>query len=110
MNLPPSLLQAVLDQPEDDGARLGCAGWLEEHGEADRAELIRVQIALAQLGQGDPRVFDLRRREHELLTAHHEEWGQEVPAWARSCTAFRRGFVGYLQCTVGDFLRRGASL
>jgi uncharacterized protein (TIGR02996 family) len=42
-----ALLQAIIESPADDLPRLVYADWLEEHGEADRAELIRVQIKLA---------------------------------------------------------------
>lgn len=42
-----SLLRAVIDKPQDDAPRLVYADWLDEHGEADHAELIRLQCALA---------------------------------------------------------------
>ena len=44
----PGLLQAILDEPEDDAPRLIYADWLEDNGEADRAEFIRLQIELAR--------------------------------------------------------------
>lgn len=43
------LLRAILDNPEDDVVRLVYADWLEEHGEGERAEFIRVQVELAGL-------------------------------------------------------------
>jgi uncharacterized protein (TIGR02996 family) len=113
MKLPAGLLQEVLATPQDDAPRLVCADWLEEHGDdADlaRAEFIRVQCELARLPEGDSRVLDLRRREHEQLIAHHKEWRNEAPSWAQPYCAFQRGFLGYVQCTIGDFLRRGPSL
>jgi uncharacterized protein (TIGR02996 family) len=42
------LLRAILDHP-DDGPRLGYADWLEAHGQPDRAEFIRVQVARARM-------------------------------------------------------------
>jgi uncharacterized protein (TIGR02996 family) len=44
------LLAAVLDRPADDGLRLVYADWLDENGEHERAELVRVQIELAKRG------------------------------------------------------------
>jgi uncharacterized protein (TIGR02996 family) len=44
-----SLLAAVLADPDDDAPRLIYADWLDERGECDRAEFIRVQVALAQM-------------------------------------------------------------
>ena len=40
------LLQAIIDTPDDEGLRLVYADWLEEQGETDQAELIRVQCRL----------------------------------------------------------------
>jgi uncharacterized protein (TIGR02996 family) len=42
-------LQAILDDVEDDALRLVYADWLEEHGQPERAEFIRVQVELARL-------------------------------------------------------------
>ena len=41
-----ALFQAILDDPEDTGLRLVYADWLEEHGDADRAEVIALACAL----------------------------------------------------------------
>lgn len=42
------LLAAVLANPADDHVRLVYADWLQENGQEDRAEFIRVQVELAQ--------------------------------------------------------------
>lgn len=44
-----ALLASVRAAPADDLPRLVVADWLEEHGEPDRAEFIRVQVRLASL-------------------------------------------------------------
>ncbi len=38
-----ALLQAIRQSPADDSVRLVYADWLEEHGQPERAELIRVR-------------------------------------------------------------------
>ena len=43
------LMAAILAAPDDDLPRLVFADWLEENGEAERAEFIRVQCELAKL-------------------------------------------------------------
>ncbi len=48
-----SFLTAICESPADDLPRLVYADWLEENGEADRAEFIRVQCALAKM---EPRI------------------------------------------------------
>lgn len=44
------LLAAILANPDDDDVRLAYSDWLEESGEAERAEFIRVQIQRARSG------------------------------------------------------------
>jgi uncharacterized protein (TIGR02996 family) len=44
-----SFLAAIRDYPELDGPREIYSDWLEEQGEADRAEFIRVQVELAAM-------------------------------------------------------------
>lgn len=44
-----AFINAILDNPADDTARLVFADWLEEHGEPERAEFIRVQIEADKL-------------------------------------------------------------
>lgn len=86
------LFAQILEQPASDANRLIFADWLEDNGGADRAELIRVQCALAAMGpkpshalcQGDPRCEackweregggTLAHREYQLLQAHGEHW------------------------------------
>jgi uncharacterized protein (TIGR02996 family) len=41
---------AIRENPAEDTPRLVYADWLEEHGDPERAEFIRVQIELARLG------------------------------------------------------------
>ena len=63
----PALLAAIRAAPDDDAPRLVYADWLDEHGQPERAEFIRLQCELARAN--DP---SLRRREAELLAAHHD--------------------------------------
>jgi uncharacterized protein (TIGR02996 family) len=104
MMLDPTLLAAVLDDPGNDELRLVCADWLEEHGELDHSEFIRVQCELAAMlkpptpkiqferGQkrinqqwgptedfvdalnDDKRELRLRQREREVGLAARREW------------------------------------
>jgi uncharacterized protein (TIGR02996 family) len=56
----PELYAAIIDQPADDGLRLIAADFLEENGEPERAEIIRVQCELAKLST-KPRKFEVSR-------------------------------------------------
>lgn len=52
MNEREQLLRAILEQPDDDTVRLAFADCLDENGDHDRAEFIRLQIAAAAKGDG----------------------------------------------------------
>jgi uncharacterized protein (TIGR02996 family) len=87
-------LEDILAHPDDDTPRLIFADWLEDEGDSDRAEFIRVQIERARLPEWDARQVRLKVREDELIKMHAREWELELPqgigiAWTR----FHRGFV-----------------
>jgi uncharacterized protein (TIGR02996 family) len=100
---------AIREAPEDDAPRLVYADWLEEAGEVDRAELIRVQCALAKLGpdrrKGRKERVRLEPREKALLANHADCWLAPLRAvlqgsnpWDREDRwldrlKFRRGFL-----------------
>jgi len=107
------LLRAVLAAPDDDAPRLVFADWLDEVGETERAEFIRIQVEM----EGRPRpafgrnrkLYDaLRRRERELYgepggVCRRCAWHAPIPhgGWA---WRLRRGFVEVLTCTAADWL------
>ena len=39
-----AFLRAVIENPDDDAPRLIYADWLDEQGQSERAEFIRVQV------------------------------------------------------------------
>lgn len=81
------LIQDIMDSPSDDQLRLIYADWLDEHGDASLAELIRVQCQLAALPPKDRKRAALQKREKALLkeptNAQLTEWGNE----------FQRGMI-----------------
>jgi uncharacterized protein (TIGR02996 family) len=81
-----ALLAAVRADPADDAPRLVYADWLDEHGQPERAEFIRVQCELAR--RDDPA---LRRREAELVAAHHDNLAGPLAA-PHLRFRFERGF------------------
>lgn len=88
------LVDQILQNPDDDTARLVYADWLDEHGDGPRAELIRVQVQRARLPVWEREQVPLQLRESALLAKHGTKWKAELPsiegvAWGE----FRRGFV-----------------
>jgi uncharacterized protein (TIGR02996 family) len=103
-------LHDICAHPEDDAPRLVFADWLDDHGDPERAEFIRVQCRLAGLAE-EPARDDLADRAWELLLRHGDSWRQALPAWVRKqYHEFRRGFVGSLTLTANQFLRQGTKL
>lgn len=118
-----AFIQAIRETPNDDAPRLIYADWLEEHGQADRAEFIRVQCRLAGLTEADPEQSILLARAERLLREHWDEWVGPLRAivgswcsrygegWMREkyhsdgLRRFQRGFVDLLALEAEDFLR-----
>jgi uncharacterized protein (TIGR02996 family) len=102
-----ALLRAIGAHPDEDTPRLMYADWLDEHGRAERAEYIRVQIArLRKLATGEDDAH-LYNREVELYRAHAAQWLRELmpPGYAPAIVAGERGFFAKARATVGDVLR-----
>src|SRR5262245_945773 len=58
-----ALLRAIQGNPDDDAPRLAAADWLEQQGDVARAELIRVQCALAHPPEDEEEKRRLSQRE-----------------------------------------------
>src|SRR5690242_12658735 len=88
-----ALLSAIWAHPHEDTPRLVYADWLQEHGQPERAEFIRVQIELARLGEWDesPRKTELEKREEVLWKKHAKAWKAGLPKLLQAAS-FHRGF------------------
>ncbi len=68
-----ALLAAIWAHPHEDTPRLMYADWLDEHGQSERAEFIRVQIE-AERQRDNPSWTQFGERAKQLLEAHEAEW------------------------------------
>jgi uncharacterized protein (TIGR02996 family) len=109
MNIEQALTQEIIAHPDDDLPRLAFADWLEEQGEAEHAELVRVQIELARLAEEDERRPALLARQVWLLARHTKEWGRPMRGLARRWE-FRRGFVEGVTLPAERFPARAEKL
>jgi uncharacterized protein (TIGR02996 family) len=111
MNEAEALLQAIAENPDEDTPRLVYADWLDEHGQPERAEFIRVQIEIAS--QDDDKTDEAKRlghRENALLEAHRKEWTAHLEPF-NGDVQFARGFPEFVHAHIGvktgfDFLHR----
>lgn len=83
-------LDAIFARYHDDGPRLIYADFLEDSGDPARAELVRVQLALARMNEEHPRRPELAEREAELLNTHRERWTAHLGGLVAG-VEFRRG-------------------
>jgi uncharacterized protein (TIGR02996 family) len=85
------LLRACQDEPFDDARRLVLADWLEEHGDADRAEYLRLSFAPERFWYGGEGTA-LAIRYEQLLRANAERWLGPARQWYFGAS-LSRGFV-----------------
>ncbi len=110
-----ALIRRIRERPDDDAPRLVYADWLEENGEGERAEFIRLMV------KGEPLTFGLIisqfrgsfrewflpwydgaivpwHNEHRREIGFSGEWGSE------SITVVNRGLVSQVRLTLAQFL------
>lgn len=108
-----AFLAAVRANPADDTVRLVFADWLDDHGEPERAEFIRVQCELEPLREklDDSRVQALWQREDELLAEHFPRWAGSVADLGaiepQFGPVFVRGFPERVGVSINTLLKRG---
>jgi uncharacterized protein (TIGR02996 family) len=97
-----AFLRASDETPDDDAPLLVYADWLDDQGQPERAELIRVQCRRARLPPQDPRWPALRQREDQLLAAHKGQWVPTCASRKDVYTIFARGLLDYLGGPLTD--------
>ncbi len=102
-------LDAVFDRYADDDPRLVYADFLDDSGEPERAELVRVQLALARLDADAPLRPELSDRQAELLARNRAAWTTHLAGLVVSVD-FRRGIPDSATVDAATFLARGAEL
>src|SRR5947207_10628889 len=81
-----AFLEDIREHPDDDTPRLIFADWLEDNGDADRAEFIRARIHRLRLAGSDSRKGDeaeeaFRWRAQALLQANWKRWAAPLAAF-----------------------------
>lgn len=93
-----ALLRTIRDHPDADLPRLVYADWLDDRGDEDRAEFIRLQIDRYRRSATDPAARGIGWREYQILLAHELAWKAEMPPGFRTGAAFRRGLIHRASC------------
>jgi uncharacterized protein (TIGR02996 family) len=88
-----AFLQVILENPDDDAPRLIYADWLDENGQPERAEFIRIERQLAKLTEVETRWQELEARKEQLLwVAYRENWAQQfgvAMSWGNALVLFK---------------------
>ena len=107
-----AFLRAALARPHSDHPRLVYADYLDDSPhppDRDRAEFIRLQLALARLPDDHPLRGELSERQNELLLVYHDEWTRPLRGLAAGFE-FRRGVIDGVTADVPTLAARGEEL
>mgnify|MGYP002777973984 CR=1 FL=1 len=102
------LLADIREHPDDASLRRIYADWLDDHGDAARAEFIRVQLDLAALGEWDDARPALEKRQAQLLREHEQRWLTGLPPGLSF--DFRGGMVESVSGPADRFFEEAAPL
>lgn len=101
-----ALLSTIVADPDNDRPRMVYADWLEQHGQYDRARLIRVQIELARLPDNTEAATALRNEEEQLEAVCEKSLPQlDGIRWG----GFDRGLVSSVYADTPAAFRRHAN-
>jgi uncharacterized protein (TIGR02996 family) len=105
-----ALLAAIHAEPDDDTPRLVYADWLQENGQPERADFIRLQIEAVRAEPFGPQGRRAAERARDLLEAHRHAWTRHLHDGFVEWPRFERGFVTQLSIEPSEFVPRAAAL
>ncbi len=101
-----AFIDRIREDHADDLPRLIYADWLDERGDAPRADFIRVQCALAKLSHDDPAADKLHKYETQLTDAHAADWNRDIEPLVEGFS-YRRGMLEAVAVKPAQFARLG---
>ena len=104
-----ALYRAILAAPDDDAPRLVWADWLDENGNPDRAEFVRLQCESANLDPADPRKLMFGERCRELSSRNHLAWLRGLGMYG-SDARFWRGLPDWFDVLTDQCIERISDL
>ena len=86
--------ELMLGARDDLAGRSVYADWLEERGQWDRAEFLRLTISADELASGDPRFAETTTRIQKLASCLDPVWRMQIAsAEVENCKVIRREFT-----------------
>jgi len=105
-----AFITAIRAAPDENDLRLVYSDWLEENDQRERAELIRVQVALADPPEDWASYRALRTREAALLDNYGKKWFGPLKKLGVRNWVLRRGLVERVTMPAHRFLEHGEEL
>lgn len=105
----PALLGAIRANPDEDTPRLVYADWLQEHGDDERAEYIRLKCAVARTPKTDPAWAEMDRRAAALHVENERKWFGPLVHDFAGCE-IDRGFVTELSSDLDVFRKHAGKM
>lgn len=115
-----ALLAAILSDPNDDTPRLIFADWLEDRGETERSEFIRIQIELARSQAFGPehknslicgcRRCEIKYRNSVLLRSNNGREWRQLPWGSAPRQYLTRGFISVVTLPWAGWLKHHAEV
>ncbi|WP_020468985.1 TIGR02996 domain-containing protein [Zavarzinella formosa] len=104
-----ALFARIMEDPDDDAPRLIYSDILEESGDGDRAEFIRLQVRIARMTFTDPDRENIQSKIRDLELEHGVEWINELPhIRGLHWEIFERGFISTARIEKPDVLFENA--
>jgi uncharacterized protein (TIGR02996 family) len=95
-----ALIQAILDQPDDDAPCLKYAAWLASQGNP-QGEFVRLCCLKKRMPEGLPQRKVIEERCAELIKKHAEKWFEPLAAVGLSPTVFGHFYPEYFLSSRG---------
>jgi uncharacterized protein (TIGR02996 family) len=100
-----ALLAAIVAHPDEDTPRLAFADWLDEHGDADRAAFIRLQIREPHI-EDEAERYRVGHEIRRLIEKNYDRLRADLPKGLNpDYHDFERGFLTTLDTTVAKVTR-----
>jgi uncharacterized protein (TIGR02996 family) len=103
-------LDAIFARYHDDGPRFIYADFLDDAGDPERGELVRVQVALSRMTEDHPKHAELKNQEAELREANLARWCSHLSDLDLEQCEFRRGVLDSVVVNAATFLEKGDEL
>lgn len=109
MNDRDSLRAAVFEHPDEDMPRLMYADWLQENGQHERGQFVRLQVEGAHAEPYSPQAREYEAAAQQLLERNGGAWtrhiAERVIGWR-----FVRGFIEHAAVNAATFARDAGAL